>query len=443
MRVAFPASLQPRQRAALHAAAEAAGLDHASAGDGAARAIALGAADAAVVVDAAAELAGGSGSGSGDGSGGDGDGAPSDADLCALLEKHLRFDAAPFFAATAASKPPPPRAAPESAARAAARAAGFGARSADAARAVGLDEFVERTARLLELERAADVAQATEAAAACSPARAQARGRALLNLRLAEAEGGLLGRTLLTLVPNKGFGGPAAPQLPPHKFGPHDVVALRPNSQPPSAAASASASAASSAAAAVDGGGPPPLATGLVYRVREGALIVAVDDMPEEGLEQPLRLEKLANEVTYKRLRATLQLLAAPPTAEQQKRLPGRRLAEYAYGGGGAAPRFAAAEPKWTPVNARLDESQRRAVGLALRAHDFALIHGPPGADRRAGGGGRRGPRKRGRGLLSCLCRTSNQQPRTNPTKHTHVSNAQHDTKHSKQAPARRPPSSS
>jgi hypothetical protein len=31
--------------------------------------------------------------------------------------------------------------------------------------------------------------------------------------------------------------------------------------------------------------------------VRDTVLVVAVDEPPEEGLEQPLRLEKLANEV--------------------------------------------------------------------------------------------------------------------------------------------------
>ena len=34
-------------------------------------------------------------------------------------------------------------------------------------------------------------------------------------------------------------------------------------------------------------------------RVRETSIIVAVDEPPEEGLEQPLRLEKLANEVGW------------------------------------------------------------------------------------------------------------------------------------------------
>jgi hypothetical protein len=56
---------------------------------------------------------------------------------------------------------------------------------------------------LLELERAAEVLAAEEALTACSPEAAQARGRALLNLRVSETEGGLLGRTLITLVNNK------------------------------------------------------------------------------------------------------------------------------------------------------------------------------------------------------------------------------------------------
>lgn len=41
----------------------------------------------------------------------------------------------------------------------------------------------------------------------------------------------------------------------------------------------------------------PPLVTGVVYRVREGSLVVAVDEAPEDGMDQPLRLDKLANEV--------------------------------------------------------------------------------------------------------------------------------------------------
>ena len=45
--------------------------------------------------------------------------------------------------------------------------------------------------------------QAAEGTAAKRPEAAAASGRTLLNLRARDAEGGLLGRTLLTLVSNK------------------------------------------------------------------------------------------------------------------------------------------------------------------------------------------------------------------------------------------------
>jgi len=168
--------------------------------------------------------------------------------------------------------------------------------------------------------RAACRAQALESSAAKQPEAAAASGRALLNLRVRDAEGGLLGRTLLTLVSNKARNGPlagphayqcckmdvlilsdtlvpsektserfrparkqgggsiAAP-LPPHRLAPHDLVALR---------------------AARGGGGEPPLASGVVYRVREDALTVALEEAPEHDMDFPLRVDKLANEARHR-----------------------------------------------------------------------------------------------------------------------------------------------
>lgn len=40
------------------------------------------------------------------------------------------------------------------------------------------------------------------------------------------------------------------------------------------------------------------------------------------------------------------------------------------------APAFAPTPPAWQPLNSGLDESQQRAVSLALAAQDVALIHG-------------------------------------------------------------------
>lgn len=87
----------------------------------------------------------------------------------------------------------------------------------------------------------------------------QARGRTLLNLRVTDAESGLLGRTLLTLVPNKGFGSTPAVPLHAHKFSPHDVVALK---------------------ASNAGLGAPPLCTGLVYRSVTAAVYARLRRFP-------------------------------------------------------------------------------------------------------------------------------------------------------------------
>uniref|UniRef100_A0A383VHI7 DNA helicase n=1 Tax=Tetradesmus obliquus TaxID=3088 RepID=A0A383VHI7_TETOB len=337
-KVAFQ-GLTPRQRAVLHQVAEQCGLGHGSSGEGEQRCISIGATDSnAPQIDiAAAEL--------------------SDEAIAALLQQHLQLQ--PDLYLSAAQQPRPNTTASSSNGKPPARskaASGKAAAAGSSVRYESVDAFVAQMSRLLDMERQAEVAAAQEAATQCSTAAAQARGRTLLNLRVSDAEGGLLGRTLLTLVPNKGFGTTPAVLLPAHKFSPHDVVALK----------------ASSA-----GLGGPPLCTGLVYRVRDASLVVAVDDPPEEGLEQPLRLEKLANEVTYKRLQDTLQQLSAPGNSSRAELLPGMALLDATFDR--REPRFAAAAPAWKPVNARLDDSQRRAVELALRAQDVALIHGPPG----------------------------------------------------------------
>ena len=177
-------------------------------------------------------------------------------------------------------------------------------------------------------------------------------------------------------------------------------------------------------------------------------MVVAVDDVPEEGLDQPLRMDKLTNEVRkperlvlQKGLVIQVRWLYEPPTYDPTPPLSGdlqtpqgysgcsrrlrsgkRRPARGSHRGGGVlkqrakvwlsthifvgichptpgfflgqlhgpasiesnafssvAFRFVSELPPWRPFNASLDDSQRRAVGLALSAKDIALVHGPPG----------------------------------------------------------------
>ena len=78
-------------------------------------------------------------------------------------------------------------------------------------------------------------------------------------------------------------------------------------------------------------------------------------------------------QVTYRRLRETLEALAGAQSASSTS----STLVDVLFGR--AMPRFAQSPPAWTPQNACLDSSQQRAVSRALAAKDIALIHGPPG----------------------------------------------------------------
>ena len=74
----------------------------------------------------------------------------------------------------------------------------------------------------------------------------------------------------------QGGGSIASQPLPPHKLSPHDVVELRPSKG--------------------DSEGPP-IISGVVYRVRDDVITIAVDESPDADLDQPIRVHKLANEV--------------------------------------------------------------------------------------------------------------------------------------------------
>ncbi|CAL5218349.1 g9 [Coccomyxa viridis] len=319
-KVLFPASLTARQRAILHEIAEEHGFAHNSDDVEGQRQISI--CSKTRSSDTTKVL-------SDDGA------AVSDKDLCAVLKETLNIDASKAFSSS------------HSNGSAAAKLPQKGALQKNC-KVLTVEDYVSQTLPLLELEKDAEVAQAQDSIAQSRPEAAQARGRALLNLRVQDAEGGLLGRTLLTLVSNKGGGALAGVPLSAHKVRPHDVVELRPSKGDAS---------------------QPAIASGIVHRVWDTSIVVAVEEMPDEGLEQPLRLDKLANEVTYKRLRETLEALRGAQASSV--------LVDVLFGR--AMPRFVQNPPAWTMRNARLDASQQRAVSRGLAAKDIALIHGPPG----------------------------------------------------------------
>ncbi|KAG7670496.1 hypothetical protein KSW81_003059 [Nannochloris sp. 'desiccata'] len=379
----FPSTLTARQRAILHAVGEQYGLPHVSTGEGDDRNLTLGTSkDESSVIDLGKD-----GGGCGNRTTTNCTAPLADAILICLLEKHLKIDATPIFAEKSQSsigRNGKFSNKDQAGSSAAPRIGGIITPS----KRTDLSQFISSMEALVELERRAEVAAAEESLSSATPEQAQAKGRALLNLRLEGAEGGLLGRTLLTLVRNK-LGSSGEETLPPHKFSPHDIVRIR-------AAKGGGAGDSGSGAGNADGGSNAAgvLAQGVVYRVRETSITVAVDDYPDEGLDVPLKIEKLANEVTYDRLKMALKCLHSVGNDGQGPATP---LVDVLFHG--REPQFSRAginrgktleseadaaaavnkKEKWMPFNSNLDESQKAAVDLTLSAVDIALIQGPPG----------------------------------------------------------------
>jgi ATP-dependent RNA/DNA helicase IGHMBP2 len=240
------------------------------------------------------------------------------------------------------------------------------------------EAWAEKTLKLLTLERDSEVDAAR--AALSASASTSTSTRSLAPLRVSDTESGLLGRTLLRLVYARGGGpnGTAQQPLPPHSFSPHDLVELRPAKAPPS---------------------DPPAASGVVYRVTDDVLTVALDEPPDDdeggGLGGSLRAVRLANEVTHARLAATVTTLAGGPAGAgaaaplvdvlfgtrpplfDERAMPSLLADAGGDGSDEGGPPPPSTSGKW--FNPRLDATQRSAVATALAARDVALIHGPPG----------------------------------------------------------------
>uniref|UniRef100_F7CMA5 DNA-binding protein SMUBP-2 n=1 Tax=Monodelphis domestica TaxID=13616 RepID=F7CMA5_MONDO len=163
----------------------------------------------------------------------------------------------------------------------------------------------------------------------------------LLKLRVSSQRTGLYGRLLVVLEPRTGE--PGAP-LPCNNFGPGDIVGLY------------------EGAAETE-----QLATGILTRITQRSVTVAFDESPESSLaldpSSSYRLLRLANDVTYKRLKKALV------TLKQYHSGPAASLIDVLLG---------TSEPL-TFCNGSLDTSQKEAVGFALAQKELAIIHGPPG----------------------------------------------------------------
>jgi ATP-dependent RNA/DNA helicase IGHMBP2 len=193
---------------------------------------------------------------------------------------------------------------------------------------------------LLQLERDAEAKRLAEERETLSLGELESRGLVLLDLESKEESVGLGGRAVITFV--------RADRRPlPASFSSGDLVSVAPRKSEVDFAPS-----------------------GMVTRASRQQVQVAFDKPPPAWVnEGRLRLDKVANQVTYDRIRAAvLRVKGYEHGVVRQRRevLLGR-----------SEPRFER-PPDFTPTRA-LNPEQRDAVAMALSAQDFFLVHGPPG----------------------------------------------------------------
>jgi ATP-dependent RNA/DNA helicase IGHMBP2 len=267
---------------------------------------------------------------------------------------------------------------------------------------VSVSEWTTKTLELLEMERAEELAQSLDTLnllitkdnkqststsltkASKRTTTTKRRGSALDGLKIVDVRGGLLGQTIVTLevAKRKILGAEKnVPPLPTHSFTPHDVVRLRPSNAKYFSQESED-----------DGGNDdtksPDFPTGVVYRIRDSSIELALEEIPDFLNVSPLRLEKLSNEQTHKKLVSAVQRVQRVLSNSVNSSL-GKDILGIVFEN--ALPRVhhrvtsddeGLGEDqgiRFNPFNENLDASQKKAIQLCLDCVDIGIIHGPPG----------------------------------------------------------------
>ncbi len=201
-------------------------------------------------------------------------------------------------------------------------------------------EHFEKLKGLLELERAEERARLQLDRKELPLSELVARGRVLLDVEAREQSAGLGGRSLVTFELEHGA------RLP-LRLGPGEIVSVSPRKAEVEA---------------------PP--SGIVTRSTSKSVQVAFERPPPDFVnEGRLRIDVLANDATFDRARKALSEIAAMDKGVA------RRRREVLLGN--EAPLFE--RPASFEPSRPLNPEQRDAVSRALAAHDFFLVHGPPG----------------------------------------------------------------
>ncbi|KAH6650206.1 P-loop containing nucleoside triphosphate hydrolase protein [Chaetomium tenue] len=260
--------------------------------------------------------------------------------------------------------------------------------------AVNVQEFAQTQLSLLASELAAEIAESSALVSLHSPLALQRAGVALTNLTISAQRTGLGGKTVLELGPDpatttssstSSTSSSSGGDLPEHGIRAGDIVLVA--EQPAGGGVGKSRK-----GVGREKGGEG--VKGVVTRVGRGVLGVAVEERDGsggggggkeegEGLaavvgEKRVWIVKVADDVTFRRMNATMERLAKMEEREYSA------FVRVLFGL--SSPSAVAADLtrdeevgniEW--VDPTLNDSQKDAIRFALASREIGLIHGPPG----------------------------------------------------------------
>ncbi|OCF38686.1 DNA helicase [Kwoniella heveanensis CBS 569] len=241
-----------------------------------------------------------------------------------------------------------------------------------------LEAFIARHQYLLQLERKAEEEQTRLLNSNCSPRLLEQRGLALGGLGVSNISVGLGGKNLIELHRPSAYH--VNPQLPPHTFRNGDPVRIE-------AHVASNATLNGTKAKGKKKDDDEGAVEGVVYRVGQEKVIVAVDGSKEVDLPERLRLLKLANSVTFDRMDKTLLHLrrliipedGAPSPHAQNFPLINSLLSIQTPMWCKDVPPNLKDEKELQWYDDKLNDSQKEAIRFCLTAENVACVHGPPG----------------------------------------------------------------
>ncbi|KAI0845131.1 DNA helicase [Daldinia vernicosa] len=236
------------------------------------------------------------------------------------------------------------------------------------AKSVDVPAFARTQLALLDIELQSEINETGSLISGTSPASLQRAGLAVTNLVVSSQRTGLGGRTVIELAPDAATTGTG--ELPEHGVRTGDIVLVA--EQP-------AGSAKKREVKDLERRG----ARGVVVRIRRDAVAVAVDEDKEDAASfggGRVWLVKLADDVTYRRMKQTMERLGDMAESEYStftrvlfgltspSPVPADLARDSEYGEG---------KMEW--FDPTLNDSQKDAIRFALASREIALIHGPPG----------------------------------------------------------------